>query len=357
MKRQSLAALAAVVGLVAAGCGGSGSGSGSSSAGAAPATGGGSTPTVGIMVGGLNKQIYLPVMLAQQLGFYAKHGVTVELTDEPAGVDAESAMLAGQVDGVVGFYDHTIDLQGKGKSAQSVVQLLQLPGEVELCRVDLQGQIRSPADWAGKKLGVTGLGSSTNFLTKALAERAGLAVADTTSIPVQAGATFIAAMQHKAIDCGMTTEPTVSALLGRGQAYVLVDMRSLQGTQKALGGLYPASCLYMQTSYVTSHRATVQRLVDAFVDTLHWIHGHTAAEIADKMPPEYYKGIGKAAYVKALEGEKDIFTTDGVMPAAGPDMVLKVLQGFNPQLAGKHIDLAQTYSTEFAKAASVGSGS
>ena len=46
-----------------------------------------------------------------------------ELSDEPAGVDAENQMLAGQVDAVVGFYDHNIDLQANGKSTESVVQL------------------------------------------------------------------------------------------------------------------------------------------------------------------------------------------------------------------------------------------
>ncbi|HEX9334864.1 MAG TPA: ABC transporter substrate-binding protein, partial [Pseudonocardiaceae bacterium] len=55
---------------------------------AACGSGGGSTdaagkPVVRIMVGGLDKQIYLPAMLAQQLGFYAQQGLDVRLSDEP----------------------------------------------------------------------------------------------------------------------------------------------------------------------------------------------------------------------------------------------------------------------------------
>ena len=98
------------------------------------------SPTVTIMVGGLSKQIYLPFMLAQELGYYAKAGVNVKLANEPAGGDATQNMLAGQVDGVGGFYDHNIALQGQGKSSESVVSMLQVPGEVELCRTDLQEQ-------------------------------------------------------------------------------------------------------------------------------------------------------------------------------------------------------------------------
>src|SRR5882757_10320941 len=125
-------------------------------------------PVVRVMVGGLDKQIYLPAMLTQQLGFYAQQGLDVQLSDEPAGVDAETAMLAGQVDAVVGFYDHNIDLQSKGKSTESVAQLLQAPGEVEMVRTDEAGTIKSAANFAGKKLGITDLGSSTDFITRAL---------------------------------------------------------------------------------------------------------------------------------------------------------------------------------------------
>ena len=40
------------------------------------------------------------------------------------------------------------------------------PMEV-LVRTDVADQIKSPADWKGRKLGVTGIGSSTYFLTAA----------------------------------------------------------------------------------------------------------------------------------------------------------------------------------------------
>jgi len=303
------------------------------------------------MVGGLNKQIYLPTMLTQNLGFFEQQGIKVELSDEPAGVDAEVQLLAGNVNGVVGFYDHAIDLQAKGKSIESVVQLLQVPGEVELCRTDLKDTVKSPADWSGRKLGVTGLGSSTNFLTKYLAVKNGVDAAKTTSVAVQAGNTFIGAMEHKSIDCGMTTEPTISALLGKNLAFPLVDMRTVAGAKAALGGLYPASCLYMDTAWVNSHKDTVQKLVNAFVQTQHWIAGHTAAEITEKMPADYYAGVGKDVYVKALDAEKEIYTKDGIMPAGGPETVLQVLSAFSPNVKGKTIDLTKTYTTEFVQKA------
>jgi NitT/TauT family transport system substrate-binding protein len=310
-----------------------------------------SAPTVTIMVGGLSKQIYLPFMLAKQLGYYEKTGVNVNLIDEPAGGDATQNMLAGQVQGVGGFYDHNIALQAQGKSSEAVVSMLQIPGEVELCRSDLKGKIKSPADFKGQSLGITDTGSSTDFLTQYLTKKAGVDPAKTTRRGVGAGQTFIAAMKQKAIACGMTTEPTVSQALADGTAFILLDMRTAEGSKAALGGTYPATSLYMPTAWVNSHKETVQKLVNAYVATLAWIQGHTGAQIADQMPAAYYKGVGKDAYIKALDSERGIFNPTGLMPSDGPPTCLAVLGEFNPKVKGKAIDLSKTYINEFVQAA------
>jgi NitT/TauT family transport system substrate-binding protein len=303
-----------------------------------------------IMVGGMEKQIYLPAKLAEQLGYLKETGLDIELLSEPAGVNAETEMLSGAAQGVVGFYDHTIDLQARGKMVESVVQFSQAPGEVILVSKAASARIKSPADFKGKTLGVTGLGSSTNFLTQYLAARAGVKYSEFTTLPVGAGSTFIAAMSQGKIDAGMTTEPTIARLTSTNAAKVLVDLRSLKSTVAALGGPYPAASLYMQTSWVNSHKEQVQKIVTAFVKTLRYINTHSAEEIAGKLPPEYYAG-NKQLYVDALESGKQMFTPDGVMPAEGPATVLKVLASFDKAVEGKTINLSSTYTTEFVKAA------
>ena len=307
---------------------------------------------ISIMVGGLEKIIYLPAKLAEQLGYFKAEGLDVELLSEPAGVDAENELLAGAVQGVVGFYDHSIDLQAKGKYVESVVQFSQAPGEVELVSAKLADQIKSPADFKDRNLGVTGLGSSTNFLTQYLAVKNGVPLGQFTSVPVGAGNTFIAAMQQGKIDAGMTTEPTISRLLKTGEAKILVDMRAADSTRQALGGLYPAASLYMETSWVEQHKEETQKLANAFVKTLHYISTHSADEIAVQMPKDYYAG-DKDLYVNALATGKQMFTADGRMPADGPPTVLQVLSTFDKAVKGKTIDLSKTYTTVFVDAAKV----
>ena len=189
---------------------------------------------IAILVGGSTKLIYLPAKLAEQLGYFRREGLEVEFQNQLAGVDAENELLAGAVQAVVGFYDHTIDLQSRGKDITSIVLLCQVPGEVVLVARHASGWIKSMKDIKGRTMGVTGLGASTNFLTQYLASRQGIASNQYSLVPVGADNTFIAAMKQGRIDAGMTTEPTVSQMLKTGEASILVDMRSADGTRKAL---------------------------------------------------------------------------------------------------------------------------
>jgi NitT/TauT family transport system substrate-binding protein len=345
MKRTLIAILAGITAVSLAAC--------RDSRTAEPASGAGPVP-VTIMVGGIDKVIYLPAKLTEQLGYFKEAGVDVSLQTEPAGATAENSLISGDVQGVVGFYDHTIDLQTKGKCITSVVQLADVPGEVEVVASKQSGAIKSPADFKGRKLGYTSPGSSTDFLTQYLATKSGLSTSDYTGVKAGAGQTFIAAIDNGGIDAGMTTDPTVARLVSTGKAAILLDMRTEQGTRQALGGLYPASSLYMDCAWVNAHKETVQRLANAFTKTLKFIAAHSAAEIAEKMPADYAGG-DQALYVKAINDSKGMFNSDGKMKADGAKNVLQVLAQFSPSVKPKkdQVKLADTYTTEFVdKAAS-----
>jgi NitT/TauT family transport system substrate-binding protein len=297
-----------------------------------------------IMVGGLNKQIYLPAKLAEQLGYLKDTGLDIEVVSVPSGMNAETEMLSGSAQGVIGFYDHTIDLQARGKSVMSVVQFSQVPGEVLLAGKG--ARINSPADFKGKTIGVTGLGSSTNFLTQYISMLSNVKSSDFKTIPVGSGQTFVAALTQGKIDAGMTTEPTVTRLLSGGSATILADLRTVKSTEAILGGTYPSACLYMSTDWQSRHKSDVQKIVNAFVKTLKYIHAHSAREITDQMPVEYYAN-NRDEYIQALTTGKEMFTADGMMPADGPPTVLKVLNSFNRAVMGQKINLANTYTTEY----------
>jgi NitT/TauT family transport system substrate-binding protein len=301
---------------------------------------------VKIMVGGIDKQIYLPAKLAEKLGYYKEQGLEVELFNSTSGSQAATALLAREVQGVVDFYDHTIDLQSKGKFIVDVVQFSVAPGEVELVKTDQFDKLKDPANWKGQALGVTGLGSATDFLTRFLAVKAGLKPNDITTVPVGAGDTLITALQQGKIVAGMTTEPTIARAVKDGTAKVAIDLRTPESTRAALGGDYPAACLYMDAGWLGQNKETAQKVVNAYVKTLKWMSSHSAEEIADQMPKDYWAG-DRDLYVQGLKEGKAQYSPDGLMPQGAPENVLAVLSAFNPSVAGKKIDLSKTYTTEF----------
>ncbi|MFY4775754.1 ABC transporter substrate-binding protein [Metabacillus sp. RGM 3146] len=299
---------------------------------------------VSIMVGGLEKIIYMPYMLAEKLGYYKEAGITVTLVEESAGQDAELALLAGQVDGAGGFYDHTLDLQTKGKKVEAVVTMADVPGEQLMVSNRLKDKVKTLADLKGLNIGVTGLGSSTNMLASYNVVKGGNKESDYKPLPVGAGQTLIAAMQNNRIDAAVTSEPTASILKNKNMAFTFVDMNSKDGTEKALGGKYASTSLYMSNDFVKKNPDVVQKLANAYVKTLKWLNTHTPEEIAAKMPEEYWAG-DKALYIQALKGQLPMFTADGKMPAGVPENVQKILSAFKP--AVKNVDISQTYTNEF----------
>ncbi|MEO7122252.1 MAG: ABC transporter substrate-binding protein, partial [Lacisediminihabitans sp.] len=307
-------------------------------------------PTVTMMVGGIDKQIYLPYELAQRLGMYKKYGVNVVLSTELAGgVGAEDAMASGQVDMAGAWYVHTVDFQAKGKDVINLVQLSGAPGERVMCGEN--SGVHSAADFKGKTMGVTDLGSGTDELTQFLAAQHGVAHTSYHTLAVGAGATAIAAIQRGSADCVMTTQPTVGALTSQNLAYTAVDLATASGAQKALGGDWPAAGLLTKASWAKGHEAAAQKVVDALVATMHWINTHTAADIANKLPAEYVQNatISKAQYIAGLTTDKGQFLPDGIMPAGGPKVIFAMEKGNGVDTS--KVSISGTFTNKYAIAA------
>ncbi len=73
-----------------AACGGT-----SNNAGSGSSPGAMQTVDLKMMVGGLNKQIYLPNMLAKQLGYFDAEKINITLVDEGSGQGTELEVVAG----------------------------------------------------------------------------------------------------------------------------------------------------------------------------------------------------------------------------------------------------------------------
>jgi len=327
-----------VLALVLAGCGASPSPSGAT-------VGAPEKKHLVVAVGGVSQFIYLPLTLAKQLGYFQDEGLDIEIQSLRGGGEAARALIGGSADIVTGFYDHTIQTQPKGERLVMVCLYDRFPGLVLLVSKRAASQIQSVKDLRGKKIGVTAVGSSTHFMVGYLLSRNGLKLDDVTIVQAGTGATFASALKNT-IDAGVTVDPTATTLIDAGDAVVLADTRTPEGTRQVYGGTYPAGGNYTTADFVKKNPNAIQHLVNASVRALRWIQGHRPEEIADKMPADFYGG-NKPLYVASLTKTMPLFSPDGRMPADGPDTVRKVLAAFDRDVANAQIDLRATYDMSF----------
>ena len=301
--------------------------------------------TVRVAVGGQAQYVYLPLTLADKLGYFAEEGLEVEISDLRGGSQALAALAGGSVDAVVGFYEHTIRSQARGKGLVMVTLFDRIPGLVMMIGTPHADEVRSIGDLVGKPFGVTAPGSSTDAMVKFLLRKEGF---DPQAIPVvTAGTTtMIAAIEQDQVWGGVTVDPLAQKLERDGTARPLYDTRTEEGTREVFGGPWPAGGLYVAEESRNENPRMVQALVNAAVRTLRYISTHSAGEIADHVPEFWVEG-NRELYVEALEANLGMFSPDGRMPEDGPPNVLDTLTLVDPTLDPDAIDLLRTYDNSF----------
>src|SRR3979409_759849 len=277
-----------------------------------------------IAVGGGACLCYLPTVLAKQLGEFGKAGLAVELVDLKGGSDALKAVLGGSADVVSGYFDHCVNLAARKQELTSFVVYDRSPGLVLVVSPSHNAEIKSIKDLAGKKIGVSAPGSSTDFFLKYLLKKNGVDPASAAVIGVGLGATAVAAMEQGQIDAAIMLDPAVTVLQGsHPDLRILSDTRTEKDNKAVFGGDYPGGSLYSTTAWIAAHEKEVQALTNAIVNTLKWIHSHSPEEIMEKMPPEMV-GKDKALYLAALKNTIPMYSTSGTMDPKGADAVLAV---------------------------------
>jgi NitT/TauT family transport system substrate-binding protein len=304
---------------------------------------------VTIAIGGGACLCYLPTVLARQLGEYEKAGLAVELVDLKGGSDALKAVLGGSADVVSGYFDHCVNLAAKKQELQSFVIYDRYPGLVLVVSPAHTNEIKSIKDLAGKKVGVSAPGSSTDFFLKYLLKKNGLDPTSAAVIGVGLGATAVAAMQQGQIDAAVMLDPSVTVLQGsHPDLKILADTRTQKDTLAVFGGEYPGGALYTTVAWIKSHEKEVQALTTAIVNTLAWIHSHSPEEIMAKMP-EGIVGKNKELYLAALKNTIPMYSETGLMDPKGADAVLAVFSESSPEIAKANIDVSKTWTNKYVE--------
>ncbi len=303
-----------------------------------------------IAVGGKSGFYFLPLAIAEQLGYFKAEGLDVEINDFAGGERALQAVVAGAADVVSGAYEHTINLQSKGQFFQAFVLQGRAPAIVLAVSTKAMPHYKTVTDLRGKKIGVTAPGSSTNMVSNLVLSRAGLTGEDVSYIGVGTAAGALSAVRSGQIDAISNIDPVMTMLEQKGDVRVITDTRTLRGTLEVFGGPMPAGCLYAPTEFLQKNPNTAQALANAIVHALKWLQTAGPGDIIKTVPEAYFLG-DRSLYLAAFNKIREAIAVDGLIPEEGARTAVKALASFDTNVRAEKIVLARTFTNEFARRA------
>jgi len=304
---------------------------------------------VTIAVGGKSAFYYLPLTIAEQLGYFKDEGLNVEIVDFAGGSAALRAVVGGSADVVSGAYEHTINLQANKQYFTAFVQQGRAP-QISVGVSTKAANYKSPKDLKGMKIGVSAPGSSTNMVANFVLSKASLKPSDVSFIGVGTGNAALAALRSGQIDAISNVDPVMTMLEQKGDVKIIADTRTLKGTDDLFGGPMPAGCLYAPEDFVKKNPKTVQALTNAMVRALKWLEAAGPSDIIRTVPEGYLLG-DRGLYLASYTKVKDAISTDGVISDAGAKNTHRAMASFIPKIQSAQIDLSRTYTNEFVRKA------
>lgn len=305
-----------------------------------------------LAVGGKNLFYYLPLTIAEQLGYFKAEGLDVSIVDFSGGSRALQAVVGGSADVVSGAFEHTINMQFKGQPMRAFVLQGAAPQIVLGINPKTMPNFKSVADLRGKKIGVTAPGSSTNVLVNFVLAKAGLKPSDVSIVGVGAANGAVAAMRSGQIDAISNLDPVITLLQRSGDLKIVTDTRIVSEAEKVFGGPMPAGCLYCPQAFIDKNPNTVQALANAMVRANQWIQQAGPGDIIKVVPESYLLG-DRAVYIDGFLAAQKALSPDGRFPLKGADTAFRALASVDTKLGAAKLDLNAVYTNDFVQKANV----
>lgn len=166
---------------------------------------------------------YGPLFLAQEKGFFEKHGVNVELTIIEGLAERKQALAGNKIDGMATALDVQVTLAASGVPMQVVWLLDDSYGGDGII---VKNEIESVSDLKGKQVAFE-LGSTSHLLILTALQQAGLTDKDVEMVQMSAGDAGAAFVAGK-VDAAVTWEPWLSKS-SEADGKILLTTKELSG--------------------------------------------------------------------------------------------------------------------------------
>lgn len=302
-----------------------------------------------VAVGGRSNLLFLPLTVAEQLGYFRSEGLMVEFSDVGHPQKAMELLLEGSAEVCAGSFDQVLQQLGRGHSQQAFVMQCRAPQVALGVSTRNLPYFRAVSDLKGRRLGVAEPASLPGLLARRVLSRAGLSLDDVVWVDIESSAT-VSALRSGQLDALVHWEPTISALEQRAEVRIIADTRTLKGTVEAFGGPMPSTCLFASSEFVQRHPGTCQALAHGIVHALKWLQTAGPGDILKAVPETYLAG-DRALYLAAFNKVRETLSPDGLLAPEAARNALRVLAASDAALRLDKVDVERAYTNEFARRA------
>lgn len=246
---------------------------------------------------------YAPIHLAQEKGFFDRHGIDVRLQKIEDTAARRAALSSGSVDASVDIVDSFTNAAARGVPAKAVMKLDDSMGGDGIV---VRKGIDSIADLEGKSVAYPP-GQPSHFFLLSLLEDAGLTTEDLSVRPMeadQAGAAFVS----KRVDAAVTWEPWLTRAAALPHGDVLVTSREKPGLI--------VDIFTVRSDYLEQHPDVVRSFMKGWFDAVDFWREHPdeanaiMAEALDLEPGLFKQMVSGVRYAD-LERNREFFARNG----------------------------------------------
>ena len=177
-----------------------------------------------LKIGSLPIEDTLPILVAEQKGYFTEQGIEVELIPFQSAVESQSAIQSGQLDGMITDTIVAVLLNNSGLDVKiTSLTLGAIREEGRFAIVAAPGsEIKTAADLKGKTIGISN-NSIIEFVTDRLLEEAGIDPSEVTKISVPKIPVRMEMLLNKKIDAITVPDPLVSFAEFMGSRIIIED--------------------------------------------------------------------------------------------------------------------------------------
>jgi NitT/TauT family transport system substrate-binding protein len=262
----------------------------------------------------------LPYEIARRRGLWEAEGLDLELIYMRGGAQAMNALLAESIEWAGTPMDLVVQAWRQGKKPVMLMSTANLPffalvSGPKASVSDLKGL-------AGKKIGITNLGTTDHLLAQFLLKKAGVDPAQVEFVAL--GPNLYDLLLRGEVDAGMVQDPALTLLQQNG-GKALVNLMSRAESTQHLGGAYQFMGLNTRAEVLEKKPETARKLVRGLVKAQQWIAQNPGAEIVKAAPSELVAGGDLNVFAASLDKFKaDLYPTDGVLDERSVNQVIEV---------------------------------